>query len=543
MVNDTRTCTDPGARYYKCSICEGEWAEKYDTITVEHVSDGFLKNNEKEHYYDCVVCGTKLLTAAHNFKTVRTRPISCTMQRRELKCIECDWRKFEGVPGGSHEYNINMGVYYDKDYHWQYCVKCNEIKKTAHSFVDTGSGKHCSFCFYFPPETNPGLEGQSWISANKSAACIHDVLSFKYESNYPGTMIRVYYWYANGTRQDALTNSEAVNVSMMPIDPKTDNIIMVRMVENAGGGNMNQTSDEIVVKAMVPVEGFEATCKETGMKAHYRCACGKLCDGNGNVINPVIPKSDHIYSDDCDESCDSCGELRTVEHAFGDGYSSDDTIHFVACAKCGYRKDAGLHTYDTVSFGKRFNCLEETTAVKTCTECGYQKTETLSMTGHDIQLVEATVSTCFTHGYNAYYECANCTMHFKDEAGKERTGLKAYMLPLDPKNHQGSNTYVHDAEKHYILCVCGEKINGEAHTFNEKGGCVTCGYNPTIATHKPKSENGKPSNGDKPVEKPAKLTWLWILLAILGGLIVIGGATVATVVILKNKKKKNAEKS
>ena len=103
-------------------------------------------------------------------------------------------------------------------------------------------------------------------------------------------------------------------------------------------------------------------------------------------------------------------------------------------------------------------------------------------------------------GVEEHYLCSNCYMCF-DMSKNERTE-DAMKLPLDKTNHVGGESAC-DADSHYTLCACGEKLNAEAHKFGawnylklpteEAEGertheCSVCGYSVTETV--PKLEPG-----------------------------------------------------
>ena len=87
----------------------------------------------------------------------------------------------------------------------------------------------------------------------------------------------------------------------------------------------------------------------------------------------IKDKAAHVYTDDADTTCDTCGYERTVtppahEHRYGD-WSRDGTSHWHECtdAACPNQsesiKDTGTHIYDD-------------DADTTCNICGYVRTVT-----------------------------------------------------------------------------------------------------------------------------------------------------------------------
>ena len=79
-------------------------------------------------------------------------------------------------------------------------------------------------------------------------------------------------------------------------------------------------------------------------------------------------RANHSYTDDSDTTCDTCGYVRTVtppahEHSFGD-WQSDETQHWKEC-ECGEEEGRADHVYTDDSD-------------TTCDTCGYVRTVTPS---------------------------------------------------------------------------------------------------------------------------------------------------------------------
>ena len=53
---------------------------------------------------------------------------------------------------------------------------------------------------------------------------------------------------------------------------------------------------------------------------------------------------DHIYDNDCDDDCNVCGEERTISHDWQTEWSSDGDTHWHECSVCHVRIDEGSHT-------------------------------------------------------------------------------------------------------------------------------------------------------------------------------------------------------
>ncbi len=200
-----------------------------------------------------------------------------------------------------------------------------------------------------------------------------------------------------------------------------------------------------------------------------------------------------------------CGKTYTVtidlETAFGYIFNSSTVatvngkeakITFLngTLATVQYTFPAVSHIYgDTVETAP--GCEEDGKSVRTCSVCGHQEATVIPATGHAYYKVEKVPSTCIKEGVDEHYLCSNCYKCF--DVNKNEKTTDAMKLPLDPKNHVGGDLSC-DADSHYTLCACGEKLNAENHKFSawnctklpteeEEGErsheCSVCGYSVT----------------------------------------------------------------
>lgn len=88
----------------------------------------------------------------------------------------------------------------------------------------------------------------------------------------------------------------------------------------------------------VTIPGVDATCTETGSTEGQQCsACEEI------LTNPtVLAALGHKYDNDCDTTCNTCGEVRTVsDHSFGQWVTTKEATKDAAgervrtCSVCG----------------------------------------------------------------------------------------------------------------------------------------------------------------------------------------------------------------
>lgn len=112
-------------------------------------------------------------------------------------------------------------------------------------------------------------------------------------------------------------------------------------------------------KAMHPADA-EHTPGEKGFDAenHWDTCTGCLEKMNAES---------HIYSSDCDGSCDICGAMRKVTHNIRDEWVANEQEHWKACA-CGLKESIQTHRFDA-------GITEGDQTTYSCTVCGFEKTE------------------------------------------------------------------------------------------------------------------------------------------------------------------------
>ena len=194
----------------------------------------------------------------------------------------------------------------------------------------------------------------------------------------------------------------------------------------------------------------------------------------------------HSYDDDADMICDTCGYDRTVTppaHEHSYGdWSKDADNHWKECSRCHEKKDEAAHDYGSDNI---------------CDTCGYDKTVPHT---HNLTLVPAKAPTCTEKGNTAYYTCNGCDKWFKDATGASEIADKTSVI-LVATGHSASD-WMSDNTDHWKECTvvdCGVIIEDSkaAHTAGEwiidtpataitSGSkhkeCTVCGYTMTTET-------------------------------------------------------------
>ena len=211
-----------------------------------------------------------------------------------------------------------------------------------------------------------------------------------------------------------------------------------------------------------------------------------------NQSESIKDKAAHIYTDDADTTCDTCGYVRTVtppahEHRYGD-WSKDGTNHWHECtdAACPNQsesiKDKAAHVYDD-------------DADTTCNICGYVRTVTPPAHEHRY-------GDWSKDGTNHWHECTDADCPEQSESIKDKEAhiytddadttcnVCGYVRTVTPPAHEHSyGDWSKDGTNHWHECTDNDCPNREesikdkaAHVYTDDADttCDTCGYVRTV---------------------------------------------------------------
>ena len=211
-----------------------------------------------------------------------------------------------------------------------------------------------------------------------------------------------------------------------------------------------------------------------------------------NREESIKDKAAHVYTDDADTTCDTCGYVRTVtppahEHRYGD-WSKDGTNHWHECtdAACPNQsesiKDKAAHVYDD-------------DADTTCNICGYVRTVTPPAHEHRY-------GDWSKDGTNHWHECTDADCPEQSESIKDKEAhiytddadttcnVCGYVRTVTPPAHEHSyGDWSKDGTNHWHECTdaaCpnqSESIKDKAaHIYDDDADttCNICGYVRTV---------------------------------------------------------------
>lgn len=229
----------------------------------------------------------------------------------------------------------------------------------------------------------------------------------------------------------------------------------------------------------------------------------KDASGGSSTVDKTVTISvacTHSYDNDCDATCNSCGEKRSVNHSWNSGEVTTqptctaEGVKTYTCSSCGATKTEAVSKTDHVWDGGKVTTEATCTAagVKnyTCTGCGTTKTQEVEQLGHSWDRGKVTTeATCTSEGVKTY-TCGNCGKTKTESI--ESLGHK-YDNACDTAcnrcgnersiTHDYKSSWTTDSASHWHACsVCGDKkdyadhIPGDEATEWTSQNCTICGY-------------------------------------------------------------------
>lgn len=291
-----------------------------------------------------------------------------------------------------------------------------------------------------------------------------------------------------------------------------------------------------------------ATCTATGTK-QYTC---NVCSA---TKTETISKSSHSYDNSCDTSCNGCGATRSISHSYA--WVSSETEHWQECKVCGNKMERGDHTIQEALTGNEFGHGH------ICSVCGLMP----DAKAHDYESdCDAVCEACgfsrtVTHSYSErwsydtdghWHECTICgeklerTPHTPGDVATETTDQICtqcgYIIQVAGNHvHTMAGDWLSDEDGHWFLCACGAYTESEIHnwddgTLDEDAGIMTyqcndCAYVRTeIITVETVPEV-------QPQEETKNLP-IWMVLAVLLAISVIGNIGLTIYIFVANKRRK-----
>ena len=109
--------------------------------------------------------------------------------------------------------------------------------------------------------------------------------------------------------------------------------------------------------------------------------------------NEVSDKAAHVYDNDVDATCNTCGYERAAHtaHTAGTVWENDETNHWRECTAsgCEEKLDTAAHTWNAGEITTPATFTSDGVKTYTCTVCEKAKTETVTMEYIDVNFVKS----------------------------------------------------------------------------------------------------------------------------------------------------------
>ena len=397
------TCTSPAIYYKSCSVC-GTASEETFTYgtTIDHSYE--LKHDAEKHWQECSVCHTKTNEEAHSGGTATcTAKAVCsvcnaeygelaahdyqeTVDEQYLKsaatctspaiyyksCSVCHAMSEETFTSGTtidHSYELK----HDAEKHWQECSVCHtKTNEEAHSGgTATCTAKAvCSVCNaeYGELAAHDYQETVDEQYLKSAATCTSPAIYYKScsvchamseETFTSGTTID----HSYEIKHDAEKHWEECSVCHTKINEAVHSGGTATCIAKAVCSVCRTEYGALADHYTVHHGRIEPTCTTTGSIEYWQCSvCGKKFSDAActtEVANVTLDK---------------------LPHSAGTAWEKDTAYHWHLCTSCGSEvMDKAVHTYgDWVTVAEATE-TEAGLRKRTCSVCGYEQTEEISM--------------------------------------------------------------------------------------------------------------------------------------------------------------------
>ena len=326
------------------------------SVACKHSYGAFQKVDANQHQHTCSIC-KEVEKANHtwNSGTVKVAATCKSTGIRVFKCTGCGLTREETIPVSS-QHTYAQWVNVNENAHKGTCSVCGKSGEFAHSWKEkevtkvatcTEAGSRivtCTSCDAEKTEVVPVAEHSYTAFAlvdekSHSHSCTgcgkEEILSHTYSDRY-GYDVNEHYLICDGCGH---TKDPAAHIPGPEATKDTPQTCTVcgRVLKPAGNH----------------VHNFAETLSMDQNGHWYGC---DGCDEQSGL-------KFHVFENDCDDSCDTCGYVRIPPHSFASEWSADEKGHWNACAGCSEKAAYGAHVPG-----------EEATlqAAQLCTVCAYE---------------------------------------------------------------------------------------------------------------------------------------------------------------------------
>ena len=514
-------CLHESYTLYTCELCDYSYKE-YGS-KGEHTPSGTYVSSNSYHWSKCSICGATFNQENHYFKFEKhlVEP-TCEQKGTDIyKCSVCGYEKEQDVNALGHNWNTTLS--YDRNSHWEKCIRCGEERNRKNHSLDDGTitleatctsegiiEYRCDDCDVVIEESIPKLS--HYIDEN---VYLHDEESHWNECSLCHQKFNVVKHdflitehidasHFNAGKEDKICKfcGYEVHVDYPILDHVPDDGYHY---DEESHWYVCKDDGEIFDKEAHDFEFIENTIEPTcldGGEALYQCSiCGyqeyRSLDPLGHDYQykynsskhwqecsrcyDIINETEHYLSltEDVSPTCDDgghktyhclCGYEETeyidaLGHDISSEFIHDDTYHWQECSRCHEIFDYEEHDFDTGAYDSQDKVM-----VYTCKDCGYAKTESVPTDSY--YLMHALLPITF-EGTSISYPSSKFTARIDDIWLEEDNAIYCYVTNLtgNPENTRVSitvNFQITDGDAESELVYTNDSAKTEGLQNNQR---------------------------------------------------------------------------
>ncbi|MBE6712289.1 MAG: hypothetical protein E7580_02080 [Ruminococcaceae bacterium] len=334
--------------------------KKGDTLVVGYVKDASGSYGDDQASFSIESCGCKVLVPSETLEPTCTEPVVCVICSETLKAelghsydslCDPECNTCGEVRTAPHDYSVRL---HDAENHWMKCSLCESVDEdtlAAHVF-DFECDGDCNVCGMVRETghrskivvsaaahelTNdaeyPFVLSDGWyVSTNKGGdssstftiTARHDckiILHYKASSQSGSDRLVIEKWGTELASASGESSEQVLEIPMISSEAifiTYSKNLLISSGDDCGSFKIDFCSctdyDFVPSETAIPTCTDPVTCFYCGLK--FKDALG------------------HSYDDDCDESCNICGETRTDVHDYS-VMDQDAENHWMKCSLCG----------------------------------------------------------------------------------------------------------------------------------------------------------------------------------------------------------------
>ena len=402
-LKSAATCTSPAIYYKSCSVCGATSTETFEY--GEKAAHSYVQQHDAEQHWDeCSVCharaneaahsgGTATCTAkavcsvchaeygelaAHNYQELAEEkylksPATCTSPAIYYKsCSVCGTASEETFTYGTtidHSYELK----HDAEKHWQECSVCHtKTNEAVHSGgTATCIAKAvCSVCHTeygeLAAHNYQELAEEKYLKS--PATCTSPAIYYK-SCSVCGTASEETFTYGTTIdhsyelKHDAEKHWQECSVCHTKTNEAVHSGGTATCIAKAVCSVCHTEYGALADHDTVHHDRVDPTCTTTGSIEYWQCSvCGKMFSDAActtEVANVTLDK---------------------LPHSAGTAWEKDTAYHWHLCTSCGSEvMDKAAHTYGDWVVITEATETEAGLRKRTCSVCGYEQTEEISM--------------------------------------------------------------------------------------------------------------------------------------------------------------------